>query len=301
MSQRLKIFLFALMALAFLPSCFNRMDLKSKTLNTALLDEYYEYFFVIQHGWSDFWDNSHSTQFMEGSLPMGVGIASNGALFGTPTNLGEFDFRVVVYDIDRYFDDIGYYSYSDAEWFFLFVTESSTNENCPLPNNQSFSEIYICLGEVSVENLSEGESFTLDVNFYVNLNESSSYNIDTLSFFIAYDEESFTLDADTLNSSRLREAATLADAEVSFDASIPGELGVVLTAVGQPFLRSGRILDLPFNASVDLNQETYDFNLTIDEISAVDIEEDTELPEVIALEGKLTLTDLSAEEEEATE
>lgn len=289
----IKTSVLGLMALIFLPSCFNFMDLKSKTIDTALLDEPFEYTFVMKHGWSDFLDNSDVTQLKEGDLPQGMVVSANRTLEGTPTQVGSYDFKVIAYDVDRFNADSGFYSLSDSEWFFFFVTEVSTNENCPLPNIHRISEIYICLGKVSLESLGDGDSFSLDVNFYVNLDESGLYNIDTLDFTIVFDEERFLLDEDLLNSSRLREAATFTDPELSFDTTVPGELGVVITAMDEPFLRAGRLLDLSFTAIVDLDEENYDFNLVIEEISASDIDEEADLPEDISLDGSLTLTDVT--------
>ncbi|MBI4411230.1 MAG: hypothetical protein HY541_01950 [Deltaproteobacteria bacterium] len=276
--------------LVFLSACFSRIDLKGHTLPTALLNEYYTYSFELHAGWADFWDSSMSTQWYGGVLPSGIGIASNGLLFGTPQEPGDFEFRVLAQD-DDFFDDE---SWSDAEWFTLFVTEPSTNEDCPQPDDETTEGIYLCLGDVGEESLNTGDSFSLDGGYFVNLDNGGRYDILTLSFTITYDSASFAVDAETLTSSLLREAASRAHASVSYNTETAGQLGVTITTTDKPFIRAGRIIDIPFTALLDLNQEEYSFTLTIDAVTPQ--HDETELPEIIAVDGTLTIDEPAGDE-----
>lgn len=272
-----------------LTACFSRVDLKSNRLPTALLNEYYAYSFELHAGWADFWDSSMSTELYGGELPSGIGIASNGLLFGTPQETGDFEFRVLASDND-FFDEE---SWPDAEWFTLFVTEPGTNEDCPRPDDETTREIYLCLGDAGEESVSTGDSFDLDVNYFVNLDDAGDYDIFTLSFLIAYDSASFSVDSAALTSTLLREAATRTDASVSYDTATAGQLGVTLAADSKPFIRAGRMIDIPFTALLDLDRAEYSFTLTVNAVTPED--SDTTLPEVIAVDGSLTVDEPAAE------
>lgn len=268
--------------------------MKGDVLPIALLNEDYVYNFEVHEGWADFWDSSTSTELYGGNLPSGVGISSNGLLFGTPRELGAFDFRVLVQDNDFLEDD----SWPDAEWFTFFVTEASTNEDCPRPNDETTTEIYLCLGDIEAGTVVMGDEFNLDVNYFVNLDSAGDYDIITLSFTIVYDPAAFGIDSDSLTSSLLREAVR-ADATVAFDSSTAGQLGIVISNSARPFTRAGRILDIPFSALLDLDQEEYPFTLTINAITPE--QEETTLPETLAIDGSLTVEEPAGTETEDIE
>ena len=263
--------------------CFSKLDLTTETLDTALVNQPYDYHFSVDPGWDDWWDDSFVVRVYEGSLPAGMGVTADGELVGTPLELGDFDFRILVYDQDLFFENE---SWSDDEWFTLYVTEASTNSDCPSPDNEEVTEVALCLGSIETGELSAGDSVTLDVNFFVNADEAEHYDIRTLSFSVAYDPSLFAIDPASLNSTILREAATRSKATATYDTTVEGLLGVTLTEADKPFWRAGRLFDLPFTAAADLPAAGYPFTLTIVEISG-----DRDPSALLAIDGSLTITE----------
>jgi hypothetical protein len=95
--------------------------------------------------------------------------------------------------------------------------------------------------------------------------------------------------SDSLNSQILRETATRATASVTFDSSVAGELAVVVTAGDKDFHKSGRFIDIPFAALMNIEAGVYDFPITIDEITSGD--SDVTLPTNIGINGDLTVNE----------
>jgi len=279
--MRTKIFLLVLLLTQI--ACYSRLDIQHATLNTGLLEEYYEYDFEVDTGWDDIWDDSMSVQLVEGDLPDGMGISAEGLLFGDPQEVGDFEFRVAIYDIDEGADSE---SWSDSEWFTLFITEPSTNEECPSPDDEESNEFYVCTGSIEEELVETDDEINLDVNLFVNRDNIGDFDITAFAFTITYDSTYLSLNEDDLNSGLLREAATRNEASVDFDSSTPGVLVVTIASAEDDFVRAGRILDIPFQVLSDVPDGTYAFDVTIDSVTG---KEGATLPEAIAIDGELTV------------
>lgn len=287
------------------------VQLQATNLSTSILNEYYQDSFVYSDnswGLDDLWDDDDILYAQtSGSLPSGVVIAANGQVVGTPTAVGNYEFRVTVYSIDDYdfsnfIDDVWSNDWdddddvdADSQWFTLFVTERSTNPSCPEPNDETTVETYVCLSAIEADTLVQDETFTLDVNYFINFDNSFDYNIERIAFTVYYDAEKFAPVAESLNSQILRETATRATASVAFNNTVPGELSVVVTAGDKDFHKSGRFIDIPFSALSNMEVGVYDFPIVIDEISSGDSE--VTLPTSIGINGDLTVNE-SIEEEE---
>lgn len=286
--------------------------LQATNLSTSILNEYYQDSFVYSDnswGLDDLWDDDDILYAQtSGSLPSGVVIASSGQVVGTPTAVGNYEFRVTVYSIDDYdilnfADDIWSHDSddddgvdADSQWFTLFVTERSTNPSCPEPNDETTVETYVCLGAIAANTLAQDETFTLDVNYFINFDNSFDHDIERVAFTIYYDAEKFAPVAESLNSQILRETATRATASVTFDNAVPGELGVVVTAGDKDLHKSGRFIDIPFFALTDIAAGVYDFPIAIDEIASGDSE--VTLPANIGIDGDVTVNESIEEEVE---
>lgn len=310
---RVKIFqiILALTSILFLFSACG-VNLQDTNLTTALLDEYYQdSFYYNDSSWEmdDWWDEDEILYSQtRGSLPPGVVISANGQIVGTPTAVGNYEFRVTVYSIDEYdtsdfffdsFDDDYYYDDgvdADSQWFTLFVTERSTNNSCPAPNDESTIETYVCLGSIEADTLAQDETFTLDVSYFINFDNSFDYDIERVAFTIYYDADLFAPVEDNLNSQILREAATRATASIAFDNTVLGELGVVVTAGDKDFHKPGCFIDIPFAALTNIDAGVYDFPIEIDEITSGDNE--VLLPANVGINGDLTVTESIEEEVE---
>lgn len=272
-------------------------------MTIGLVDQSYSYSFDVKDGWADWGFEDNIFRVTGGRLPAGVGLTTEGRIIGTPTELGPFDFRVTVYDLnnDNAFEDQN--TNQDSEWFTLFVTESSTHPDCASPAEADLTEIYLCLGELSTDEYREAaDNLSLDVNFYVNLAQSKQYRLWDIEFTIEYDAGALRFDPKKMNSSRLRESAKLAEATIEFDLDQPGKLTVTLAATGQGFVRSGRLMDLPLVAQKDLDEELYLF--TLSGVNFVAKDRDLELPEIVTMDGLLEVTnpaDNTTEPDNATE
>lgn len=282
-----------LIAIFILPAC--GADLHGANLTNAILDVNYNFhLFAEDDSWS-LYDNSYLFFVQSrGHLPGGVFVEPNGTIYGVPTEVGNFEFRVTVYvfesydlwDLffyDSYYDD---YTSADSEWYTLFVTESSTNSDCPSPANETTKETFVCLGSPEVETLAEDENFDLDINFFVDFQKSKEYAINVIDITIHYDDALFKIDSNFLNSQILREAATRINSTVSFDDDTPGELRIIVTGHDSNFHKSGRLMDLHFTTLQDIAAGDYDFTLTINNISSVS---NNSLPTTVAVDGMLTV------------
>lgn len=307
--RTLKVILVLPLAVFLFTAC--GVQLQATNLSTSILNEYYQDSFVYSDnswGLDDLWDEDEILYAQTGgSLPSGVVIASNGQVVGTPTAVGNYEFRITVYSIDDYdfsnfADDLWSNDWdddddvdADSQWFTLFVTERSSNPFCPEPNDETTVETYVCLGSVEADTLAQDDTFTLDANYFINFDNSFDYDIERVAFTIYYDAEKFAPVAESLNSQILRETATRATASVAFDNAVPGELGVVVTAGDKDFHKSGRFLDIPFTALTNIEAGVYDFPIAIDEIASGDSE--VTLPTNIGINGDVTVNE-SIEEEE---
>ncbi len=273
-----------ILILLVITGCYGRFDLKSKTLPTAVKGSNYQYEFVIDEEGLSFLDDYYAV-LQDGNLPDGMGITYDGYLIGSPEETGSFHFRVQIGDVADSEEENE--SFADSEWYTLFVTEASTNSNCPQPDEENVSEIYVCLGAVEESGLAAGDSFILDLNLYINPDKLKSYALKKLVISIAYDPAQFSVDNDTLNSSVLREAATHTSTGIDFDSTTSGVLKVTLTSE-KFFSRSGRYADLPFVLATDLADGDYNFSLSIESLSSS--KDNVDLPDLIDEDGLLTLS-----------
>ncbi len=268
--------------------------LKDDPLNIGVLDE--EYYEAL--GFSDnsgaFSSNDYIFALEAGDLPDGLTLTSDGEISGTPTSLGLYEFVVQLYSIDDGYSDDSVST--DSDTLEIFVTEASTNEDCPLPNDDTTTETYVCAGSGFLESLAEGESFDLDINYFVDFEQSFAYEINRISFSIVYDDSVFELDENELNSQILREASDSVNATVSFNNDTAGTLKVTVTTDDENSFRfSGRLLDIPFYAKSDIPAAEYAFDIAITKVTSND--DDVELPENINIDGTVTVEfDLVAEE-----
>lgn len=277
-------------------------NLHVATLTTAVVNEPYNFYLSAEdESWDWFDDSTMLFGVSGGYLPAGVALSSNGVLTGTPLEIGNFEFRITAYAID---DDWGDWYYdddddvtSDSEWYTLFVTERSTNGDCPNPSSTGVTEAYICLGAPEEETLVEGESFTLDINYFIEHAKAVGYDIWQLDFSISYDPSLFAVDPDYLGSNSLRETATRAGATVDFDTGTDGVVRIVLTGGHKSFHKSGRIIDLPFIALTDIPAGDYDFNLSVNGLASDNAGDN--LPNTFEIDGFLSVYEDVIEEENA--
>lgn len=273
-------------------------NLHVTNLDVALLNEDYAYQLeAVDDSWEIF-DNNELVFLSDSSgLPAGMYVSSDGIVFGTPAELGAYEFDVTVYAIDD-FDwyewdewDSGYDDgvTEDSETLTLLVTEASTNSNCPSPGNRDVNEIYVCLGSLATDTLLTDEIFDLDINYFINIDDAETLNVISVGFSITYDSGFFALDDNMLNSQILREAATYADAIVTFDNTTSGILYVQLDSPSEYFDKPGRILDLPFYALQDLPLGSSTFTVSIEQISS-ETEILLETP-WLGIDGSLTLVE----------
>lgn len=278
-------FVFVLCLVA-LNGCGN--NLQSSSLKIALLDQAYSDNFIVSDD-PFTWDANTALLVTSGSLPSGIDLTGNGELIGTPTQVGDFNFRVTAYSYsyDVWSDD-GDDVDADSEWYTLFVTEANTNPLCPNPDDEVATEIFICLGTLERDNLATGSELDLDVNYFIDFNKGNGYDVFTLDFSVLYDDTNFSAVDDLLNSQILREAATRTDASVSFDSQ-PGELRVVVSASTKNLHKSGRLIDIPFTAIQDVAAGASTFTVMINSIGQQSTK--NALPNFVEIDGTVTVTD----------
>ncbi|EKD51842.1 MAG: hypothetical protein ACD_62C00170G0016 [uncultured bacterium] len=290
-SLKNKLLFFGLAISLFCSAC--GANLYSESLSIALVNEQYTYqLYAEDESWSVFDDALLLFAQTGGVLPDGVSVGSNGLISGVPTEVGNFEFRITAYAIDDEWDvwddcceddeDVT----SDREWFTLFVTEASTNEYCPWPNDEQTSGLYFCAGNLVQTSLNADESVDLDITYFIDFNNAKGYAIDTLEFTVFFDPEFFYVESSTLSSQILREAATRAGA--SLEITI-GDDYVTFFVQGQDmdFNRSGRLVDLPIFASQNLAEGDYYFPIIIDQIGSSTNE--GSFPTAYEVDGFLTI------------
>lgn len=274
-------------------------NLHVTNLDIALLNEDYAYQLeAVDDSWEIL--DSNELVFLSDSsgLPSGMYVSSDGFVFGAAQELGTYEFDVTVYAID----DFDWYEWDDwnepyddgvvtedSETLTLLVTEASTNPNCPSPSNRDVNEIYVCLGSLATDSFGVDEIFDLDITYFINIDDAETLNVTSVGFSITYDSSLFALDDNMLNSQILREAATYADATVTFDNSTSGILYVQLDSSSEYFDKPGRILDLPFYALQDIPLGSSTFTVSMEQISS-ETEILLETP-WLGIDGSLTLAE----------
>lgn len=273
---------FILLILLAFSNC--QPNLHSATLPNAQLSESYE--FGLYGEDNDLWSSGSLVyEKTGGSLPDGVYVTTGGYIAGTPTELGNFEFKVTMYDIDRGLDDD---VDSDSEWYTFFVTEPSTNEDCPEPKNTSTTGVYLCLGDLSSTSVLADDEFSLDVNLFVQHSKASDYDIDYIDLSVTFDADKFYIDEADLTGNIAREALTRAEGVVEFEIISESELRIRITKGSKSFHKSGRILDIPIFALADLVDDTYDFGITIHEVRSE--HDDVSLPTPYEVDGSLVVS-----------
>ncbi|MBF0107211.1 MAG: hypothetical protein HQM16_18015 [Deltaproteobacteria bacterium] len=259
-------------------------------LSTALINESYSFQLAVDNDdleWDLFDDSYYVYSLTGGRPPVGTYVTSSGAIVGTPAETGNFSFEVTMHDIDYESfgeDDVS----SDSKWYTLFVTKRSTNTDCPAPNDEDTTDIYICSGLVEKETLAQNESFELDINFFVDYTRASAYAISEIDFTITYDSTLFAIDPVRLTSLLLKEAATRVDSTVLYDNTTAGQLKITITAHENTLHKSGRIIDIPFYALSDVPAGQSDFSILINHIQSDD--DDVNWPEWYEIDGAITVS-----------
>lgn len=258
-------------------------NLHETTLPVAQLNESYEFALYGQD--NDLWDNGSLVyEKTGGSLPNGVYVTTGGLIAGTPTELGNYEFKVTLYDIDRGIDDD---VDSDSEWYTLFVTEPSSNEDCPEPADLNATGISLCLGNLTSTEVLADDELSLDVNLFLQKTRASDYDIDYIDLTITLTEGYFYFDDSSINSNILREATTRAEGLLSYEIVADNQLRLQLSKGNKTFHKSGRLMDLPFFALSDLEEGTYDFIITVHELHSED--PDQSLPQAFEIDGSLVV------------
>ena len=274
--------LWLLILITLLPTlsgCF--VSLQQDRMPIALLNEPYQESFDINN---EFW-SSYFTTADGGDLPAGIGVASNAWIMGTATELGHYEFHISLYSYENsFFNDDG--GYVDGEWFTLFVTEPSTNEACPSPQNENIKEVYVCAGKLSQETVENGDEFDLDIEYLANWNDSADFDITAVNFTIGFDAASVTPITDDLNSTLLREVASHFGSTVAFDTTVPGQLNVVVTASTEQLRIPGRLMNIPFEALANLPVGDYAFTITLNSITQGEDAKST--PTLLGVDGMIT-------------
>lgn len=274
-------------------------NLHSTSLKIGVLDQtYYDTFYVEANGWN--WGDETVLTLSSGSLPPGLYLSSNGELNGTPTEVGDFVFRINAYSISYsdIFDDDDDVD-RDAETYDLFITEASTNEFCPSPDDETLIETYLCLGDLSYDSLSAGTPIDLDMNFFVSFDYGMDYEFTALDFSVFYDPTQFEPIESQLTSQILREAATRTNATVTFSEPTEGELRIVVTVSENTLHKSGRLMDLPFQALQNVAAGEYPFTIVFNTLTTNNTE--VVIPSTYEIDGKVSVTADVTEEVDETE
>ncbi len=255
-------------------------------LQVAVVDDIYEDYFSIDTSWNDYFNYGHRFYLTDGEIPSGLEVTNGGRLLGIPRELGAFNFEISVYGIN--FN--GSEDWIDSAWYTVFVTQDSTNEDCPTVTTQSASELFICLGHLQEETVNAAELINLDVQYSLPSELGNKYAINHIVFTINYDADSFEPVTDRLNSSLLKEVATHADATVAFENN-PGSLVITLEAQHKDYTFSwpGRLMNIPLRAKKDLSESEYIFTANINTMTSK--KDNVDLPEMIDLDGLLKVDD----------
>ena len=274
-------------------------NLHSTSLKIGVLNQtYYDTFYVEEQGWN--WGDDTVLTLTSGGLPPGLYLSSNGELNGTPTAVGDFIFCVSAYSFSNYSpfeddDDVD----RDSETYDLFVTEASTNELCPSPDDETLTETYLCLGDLSYDSISAGTALDLDMNFFVSFDYGMDYEFTALDFSVFYDPTQFEPIENELTSQILRESATRTNATVTFSEPTDGELRIVVTVRENTLHKSGRLMDLPFQAVQNVPAGEYPFTIIFNSITANNT--DAAIPTTYEIDGKVTVAASIEEEVDETE
>lgn len=298
MKLKSQFFAFLLPLLTVFTACGH--DLHSESLKIGVLNQtYYDTFYVEEEGWT--WGDDTVLAVTSGSLPTGLYLTSSGEIIGTPTSVGDFEFRVTAYSFSYSFDDDDDVD-RDSETYDLFVTEASTNGNCPSPDNESLNDTYYCLGDLTYDTLAAGTAIDLDMNLFVSFEYGEEYEFTALDFSVFYDPAQFEPIESELTSQILREAATRTGAIVTFSEPAAGELRISVTVSENTLHKSGRLMDLPFQAVQNVPAGEYPFEIVFNAVTTSNTE--VALPSTYEIDGKVSVTadvEVETEETETTE
>lgn len=264
----------------FTINCAPMPELYSEKLPIALIDQEYSYQFeAVVDGDPD----RLSYELMNGSLPEGFAFTSEGALTGTSALTGVYSFDVnAIYDVSDFVevmsgigmimevacevdsdcDNIDSSDYHSHDTFELFITEASTNSVCPLPDDESTSGYYFCLGELTANDLDSENNLILDVTLFEGFEEAKDSEHTEIELELTYDSAIFEVDQDKMNKDILREAADYTAAQIQINAATPGTIMISLTAQDKSFSMSGRLLDIPLRL-LQAPEATSDFSIAV--------------------------------------
>lgn len=247
-----------------------KADLKAERLPTAVVGQIYNYGVSVEV--EDLWNDYYYTEFNSGDLPDGVDVSSWGRFYGIPTEPGIYYFNLSAFSVVRqndddffFWDDDYYYDYvnaRDSEIFMLFVTESSTNVECPVPNDLTGPST-LCLGNIDKSSLAENETAILDINLFFADGLRTTETLTDLTITISYSPDFFEPDLNTFDSQWVREVLDVAGATVDVDVPEDGVLVLNIRAAGNILERSGRTFDIPFVARGNLSPGDYAFEATM--------------------------------------
>lgn len=285
-----------LVLIPLLLSACGARDIIQHRMPSAIVNEYFQYSFDVESNWTDWSYDSHFFKITDGDMSPGMDITSRGNLMGIPLTTGVYDFKVAVYGVDDdwwdwedddwLFDDDDT-DWLDSEWFTLFVTDASSNADCPLPSSTGQTELYICAGTVTKEVLAAGDSFDLDLNFHVDPENSRNYLVSGFSFTISYDPTLFAFEANDLSTNTFSDLPKLYEASATFDDNKAGLLTITLTTGNEDWHQAGRLLNIPVQVLTDMPAGTTLF--TVGEVSITTMEKSTATPTFKGINGSITV------------
>lgn len=255
-----------------------KADLKAERLPTAVVGQIYDH--SVSVAVEDLWNDYYYTEFNSGDLPGGVDVSSRGQFYGIPAEPGIYYFNLSAYSVVRKHNDDFffwgndyYYDYvnaRDSQIFMLFVTESSSNVECPLPSALAGLSA-LCLGNIDKSSLAENETAILDINLFFDDELRKTKILTDLTITLSYDPDFFEPDLNTFDSQWVREVLDVAGATVDVDVPEAGILILNIRAAGNLLERSGRILDIPFVARGAIPPGDYGFEALIESADNPDV------------------------------
>lgn len=192
-------------------------------------------------------------------------------------------------DYDDYSNDESYYAtryYNTSKILTLFVTENSTNPNCPGVNS-SLGGMYVCGGNLTSTTLSADTALELDVNLFI-MNGDQTLQPQSITFSVSFDETLFEPDTNALNSTALLEAATKnSGSTATFDTSTAGKITITVSTPNY-FDVAGRFLTLRFISKTEITAGEYEFPIAIDAVTAT-ADGTITLSQITSVNGALTV------------
>ncbi len=270
-----------ILSILFAANCAPTPALYSEKIPIALVDEDYSYQFeAVVNGDRD----RLSYEIIDGDLPEGFTLITEGELTGkaSATQTGLYSVNVastydvsdfvefmsgvgmimdVACDIDSECDNEDTSSHS-RDTFELFVTEPSSNPSCPLPDDETTTGLYICLGELTADDLDSENNLILDVTLFEGYEAAEDSELSQIDLELAYDSAVFEVDQDQMNQDILRESAGYTESTIQIDAATPGIISISLTAQDKSFSMSGRLLDIPLHL-IEAPEAVSDLSLSV--------------------------------------